>query len=205
MRFLKIYKFLLHGVLKVAGISPEKIEIEAGTIMNIWVSTQRKKPAIVFLHGFGFDGILTWQFQALALAKNYTVYVPDFLFFGGSVTDKDDRSVEFQAEFIAKGLRKLGVEKCIVVGTSYGGMVGFKMAELYPHLVESMVVTCSVMALTQSISSASLQRIGFSNWPQYLLPDSAKGVQTLLQVASYSLLNMPNCIYNDILEVNHCI
>ncbi|EOX98012.1 hypothetical protein QUC31_015395 [Theobroma cacao] len=208
MSFLKIYKFLLHGVLKLAGISPRTIEIEPGTIMNFWVptetinntNTKRKKPAVVFLHGFGFDGILTWQFQALALAKEYSVYVPDFLFFGGSITDKTERSVEFQAECMAKGLRKLGVEKCTLVGFSYGGMVGFKMAEMYPDLVESMVVTCSVMALTESISNAGLERIGFPSWADYLLPVSVKGVETLLQVATYSFPKLPNWIYKDILE-----
>ncbi|KAK6282708.1 hypothetical protein POUND7_016533 [Theobroma cacao] len=208
MSFLKIYKFLLHGVLKLAGISPGTIEIEPGTIMNFWVptetinntNTKRKKPAVVFLHGFGFDGILTWQFQALALAKEYSVYVPDFLFFGGSITDKTERSVEFQAECMAKGLRKLGVEKCTLVGFSYGGMVGFKMAEMYPDLVESMVVTCSVMALTESISNAGLERIGFPSWADYLLPVSVKGVETLLQVATYSFPKLPNWIYKDILE-----
>ena len=210
MSSLKIYKFLLHGVLKLAGISPQTIEIEPGTVINIWASTetsnntsnQRKKPAVVFLHGFCFDGILTWQFQALALAKDYSVYVPDFLFFGGSITDKTERSVEFQAECIANALTKLGVEKCTLVGLSYGGMVGFKMAEMYPDLVESMVVSCSVMALTESISNAGLERIGFSSWADYLLPVSVKGVETLLQVASYKLPKLPNCIYKDIFEVN---
>ncbi|OMO75644.1 hypothetical protein COLO4_25942 [Corchorus olitorius] len=203
--FLKIYKFFLHGLLKVAaGLSPQTIEIEPGTVMNVWVPTQSttktKKPAVVFLHGFGFDGILTWQFQALALAKDYSVYVPDFLFFGGSTTDKSERSVEFQAECMAKLLRKLGVEKCTLVGLSYGGMVGFKMAEMFPDLVESMVVTCSVMALTESITRDGLERIGFGSWADYLLPVTVKGVDTLLQVAYYSFPKLPNWIYQDILE-----
>ncbi|XP_052879421.1 uncharacterized protein LOC128285625 [Gossypium arboreum] len=145
MSLLKIYKFFLHGVLKLAGISPRKIDIEPGTVVKIWVPTQTTtKPAVVFLHGFAFDGILTWRFQALALANHYSVYVPDFVFFGDSITDKSERSVQLQAECIAKGLKKLGVQKCTLVGFSYGGMVGFKMAEIYPELVHSMVVTCSL-------------------------------------------------------------
>ena len=156
----------------------------------------------MFIRGFGLDGILTWHFQALAVAKDYSVYVPDLVFFGGSITDKTDRSVKFQAECMSKGLRKLGVEKCTLVGLSYGGMVSFKMAEMYPDLVESMVVSCSVMALTESISNAGLERIGFSSWADYLLPVSVKGVETLLQVASYKLPKLPNCIYKDIFEVN---
>jgi hypothetical protein len=36
-------------------------------------------------------------------------------------------------------LRKLGVENCTLVGLSYGRIVGFKMAEMFPDLVVSFV------------------------------------------------------------------
>ncbi|KAJ6766075.1 EPOXIDE HYDROLASE 4-LIKE [Salix purpurea] len=200
-----LYKPLFHGVLKLAGMNRQVVEIESGTTINFWVpsdeTTSKKKPAVVFLHGFGFNGILTWQFQVLALANKYAVYVPDLLFFGDSTTDKSERSPAFQAECMAKGLWKLGVEKCTLVGLSYGGMVGFKMAEMYPNLVDSMVITCSVMALTESITRDGLQRIGFPSWAQYLIPETVEGVKTLLDVAFYKLLWIPNFIYKDILEV----
>ncbi|XP_031254254.1 uncharacterized protein LOC116112232 [Pistacia vera] len=139
--------------------------------------------------------------SVLALAKTHAVYVPDFLFFGGSFTDRPERTVEFQSECMARGLRKLGVERCTLVGLSYGGMVAFKMAEMYPDLVESMVVTCSVMALTESVSNAALQRIGFSSWPDYLLPKTADGTKTLLDIATYNLPRLPQFIYKEILEM----
>ncbi|GLT86220.1 hypothetical protein SLE2022_043740 [Rubroshorea leprosula] len=202
----KVYKPLLHGVMKMAGVRRRAIEIEPGTVINTWVPIETgekkvdDKPAVVFLHGFAADGILTWQFQVLALAKNYAVYVPDLLFFGGSITDKTDRSVGFQAECMAKALRQLGVRRCTVVGLSYGGMVGFKMAEMYPALVESMVVTGSVMALTESISNAGLERIGFSSWSEYLLPKSVQGVKVLFHTACYNFPWLPNCIFKDYLK-----
>ncbi|KAB2635628.1 hypothetical protein D8674_026162 [Pyrus ussuriensis x Pyrus communis] len=201
-----VYKFILHGVMKLVGMRPQTVDIEPGTIMNFWVPNkitekQKFKPAVVFIHGFAMDGITTWQFQVLSLVKDYAVYVPDLLFFGGSTTDKPDRSLEFQSECVAKGLSILGVERCTVVGLSYGGMVGFKMAELYPNLVESMVVTCSVMALTRSITNASLDRLGFKCWSDYLLPDSVKGVRNLFEIAAYKFPHLPDWIYKHYLEV----
>ena len=65
---------------------------------------------VVLVHGFAGEGIVTWQFQVGALTKKYDVYVPDLLFFGGSFSDKPDRSPTFQAECLAAGLKKLGVE-----------------------------------------------------------------------------------------------
>ncbi|PRQ23730.1 putative triacylglycerol lipase [Rosa chinensis] len=199
-----IYKPILHGLMKLAGVRPQTLEIEPGTVMNFWVPTEtnskKSKPAVVFLHGFAVDGIITWQFQVLSLARYYAVYVPDLIFFGGSITDKPDRSPEFQAECVAKGLRKLGVERCTLVGLSYGGMVGFKMAELYPDLVEAFVVTSSVMALNKSVSDAGLGRIGFSRWSDYLLPDSVKGVRDLFEIAAYKFPHLPDWVYRHYLE-----
>lgn len=199
--FLSIYKTLLYKVMNMAGVQPQAVEIEPGTVINMWApKNPGNKPPVVFLHGFATDGIFTWQFQVLALAKNYAVYVPDFLFFGGSITDKADRTVEFQAECMEKALRRLGVRRCTVVGLSYGGIVGFEMAEKYPDFVESMVVTNSVMALTESVSTASLERIGFPSWVDYLLPNTPSGVRVLFRVGCYKFPWLPNFLLEDFLE-----
>ncbi|KAI5684188.1 hypothetical protein M9H77_05416 [Catharanthus roseus] len=132
-------KPLLHGLMKMAGIVPYTVEIEPGTQMNFWIPSETfnkskdsttklpkpNKPVVVLIHGFAAEGIVTWQFQIGALTKNYSVYVPDLLFFGGSITDSLDRSPKFQAVCLAKGIRKLGIENCTVVGFSYGGMLWF--------------------------------------------------------------------------------
>jgi pimeloyl-ACP methyl ester carboxylesterase len=102
---------------------------------------------------------------------------------------------------MAKCLRKLGVEKCTLVGLSYGGMVGFKMAEMFPDLVDSFVVSCSVMALTESISRASLERIGFPSWVKHLVPDTVEGVKKIVDVSTYKSLWMPHFLYKDVFEV----
>ncbi|XP_048229624.1 uncharacterized protein LOC8271427 isoform X1 [Ricinus communis] len=199
---IAMYMPLLHGLLKVAGMRSQAVVLEPGTTINFWVPTETTdKPVVVFLHGFGLNGILKWQFQVLSFARTYAVYVPNFLFFGGSITDKPYRSPVFQAECIAKSLRKLGVESCSLVGLSYGGMAGFKMAEMYPDLVKSMVVTGSVIALTESITRAGLERIGFSSWAEYLIPRTIKGVKDMLDIAIYKLPWIPNFVFEDVLEV----
>ena len=86
------------------------------------------------------------------------------------------------------------------MGFSYGGMVGFKMAEMYADLVESMVFTSCVMALTKSISDAALERIGLKSWSEFLLPDSVQGVKLLLTRATYKLPWIPNFVFKDYLE-----
>ncbi|CAK7339578.1 unnamed protein product [Dovyalis caffra] len=212
-------KPLLYGLMKMAGVQPHLVEIEPGTVMNFWVPNETiKKPkkgeknetptltkpnklVVVLVHGFAGEGIVTWQFQVGALTKKYSVYIPDLLFFGGSITDKTERSPTFQAETLAKGLKKLGVEKCILVGFSYGGMVSFKMAELYPDLVEAMVISGSILAMTDSISETTISELGFKSSSDLLLPNSVDGLKALLSVATYKKLWFPNRLHKDYLEV----
>lgn len=218
VNLVAIQKPLMHWLMKKAGVRPYTVEIEPGTSMNMWVPNETisnpkkgekpelvakpSKPAVVLVHGFAAEGIVTWQFQVGSLTKNYSVYVPDLLFFGSSITDKSDRSPSFQAECLATGLRKLGVEKCTVVGFSYGGMVAFKLAELYPELVEAMVISGSILAMTCSVSDSTMQRLGFTSSSELLLPTSVKGLKALLSVAAYKKLWFPDRLHKDYLEVN---
>nr|GMD58824.1 epoxide hydrolase 4-like [Ipomoea batatas] len=226
VNFVEAQKPLLHFIMKLAGVIPHAVEIQPGTVMNFWVpihtiKTPKKrnkattaptsnagvvvvdakpsKPVVVLVHGFAGEGILTWQFQ-VGWLKKYAIYVPDLLFFGGSVTDSADRSPAFQAECLAKGLRKLGVEKCTVVGFSYGGMVAFKMAELFPEMVEALVVSGAILATTEDIITPTVNSLGFSSSSELLLPTSVKGLKALLKVSAYRKLWFPNRLYKDFLE-----
>jgi pimeloyl-ACP methyl ester carboxylesterase len=204
-------------VVKMAGLKLYTVEIQPGTVMRFWVPSNTiskpkpkpkskpiskpTKPVVVLLHGFCGDGLATWQYQISPLSKNYAVYVPDLIFFGGSTTDKPDRSLAFQAECLAAGLRKLGVEKCVVVGFSYGGMVAFKMAELYHELVQAVVITGAVLAINESLISKAVEDAGFSSCSEMLMPSSVDGVRTLLSVGFYKNYPLPNFLLSDFLKV----
>ncbi|KAG5526649.1 hypothetical protein RHGRI_032799 [Rhododendron griersonianum] len=202
-------KPLIHGLVKLAGLSQQTVEIEPGTVMNFWAPKETKtvvnkkpnKPVVVFAHPFAGDAILMWFPQVLALTSQYFVYVPDFIFFGGSTTSRPDRSAEFQAECLARGLRKLGVEKCTVVGLSYGGMVGFKMVAMYPELVEALVASCTVIEMTQSVAHQSQKKLGISQWSELLLPETVEGVKFLFTVGYHKWPNwLPDFVYKHCLQ-----
>ncbi|KVI02827.1 Alpha/beta hydrolase fold-1 [Cynara cardunculus var. scolymus] len=222
VNFVALQQPLIIALMKMAGVQTHTVEIEPGTLMNFWVPNETlqkpnkksnttttttidpkpDKPVVVLVHGFAAEGIATWQFQIGALTKKYSVYVPDLLFFGGSISDNPDRSPRFQAECLVKGLRKLGVRRCVVVGFSYGGMVAFKMAELYPEMVRAMVVSGSILAMTDSISDSTMKELGFSSSSELLLPDSVKGLKALLSVATHKKLWFPDRLHKDYLEVS---
>ncbi|CAN1255752.1 Uncharacterized protein Mb2734 [Linum perenne] len=199
-----IYQTLLRHLLSLAaGIRPERVNLDPGTVINIWAPsrTSKTRPTIVFIHGFGFNALLTWQLQLIHFSKRYAVYAPDLLFFGDSFTDDPRRSPEFQAECIGRALMKLGVERCTVVGFSYGGSVGFKMAEMFDGLVESLVLSGSVMGFTERIGRDGLDRIGYGSWVEYMMPDCLDGFKEFLRIATYKLPWLPARLLKDALEV----
>lgn len=136
-----------------------------------------------------------------ALTKKYAVYVPDLLFFGGSISTREERSPAFQAECLVTGLKKLGVEKCTILGFSYGGMVAFKMGELYPEFVQAIVISGSILAMTDSLSQETLHSLGFSSSSELLLPTNLKGLKALQSVAMYRKFWFPDRFQKDFLEV----
>lgn len=212
-------KSIVQGLVKLAGLRRTTIEIDADhrTIMSIWApkayqninnnkktknkKKRKNKPAVVLVHGFAADGIVTWQFQVAALTKKYDIFVPDLLYFGGSKSSSSEWSPEFQARCLASALARLGVAGCAVVGFSYGGMVAFKLAEMWPELVSHLVVSGAAIAFTDSINEAMLGRLGFASLAEFLLPESVEGVKDLFTVATYKKLWLPRCLYRHYLQV----
>ncbi|KAJ3692502.1 hypothetical protein LUZ60_012852 [Juncus effusus] len=222
VNLIEAQKPLLHWLVKKAGLRQQSIEIEPGTVMNFWVpketiqakpntitpfspnskpkKAQKPKPPLVLIHGFASEGIITWQFQFGILITKYSLYIPDLLFFGKSTTTSTDRSPDFQANCVAKGLEKLGVERCDAVGFSYGGMVAFKLAESHPNLVRSLVISGSVITMTDSINEESLKRLGATSSAELLMPETVPRLKDLLSISMHKKMWFPNRMYKDYLE-----
>nr|XP_043640206.1 epoxide hydrolase 4-like [Erigeron canadensis] len=219
VNFFAIQQQLSIYLLKLAGVQTQKVEIEPGTYMNFLVPNEtiqkpnkktkqtttnpvkQNKPIVVLIHGFAANGIATWQFQIGGLVKEYSIYIPDLLFFGGSFSDSSDRSPRFQAQCLVTALRKLGVERCVVVGFSYGGIVAFKMAELYPEMVRAMVISGSIIAMTDSFTQATMKELGFSSLSEFLLPSSVKDLKTTFRVVTHKKFRFPSFLYKDYLQM----
>ncbi|WVZ64208.1 hypothetical protein U9M48_013768 [Paspalum notatum var. saurae] len=211
---------LVHRLARRAGLRRHTVDVDdSGTVISIWLPKDklpaaneetRKKEAkpdrgrlsVVLLHGFAGDGILTWVLQVGALAKHYDVYVPDLLFFGGSTSPAGgDKSPEFQAECVVGALRRLGVERCAVVGFSYGGFVAFRMAEAHPGLVVSVVATGSIVNMTRSTRDAMLRRLGAVSLAGFLLPDDVAGLRSLFAAGTNRKWWFPERVLQDYLSL----
>ncbi|CBI35867.3 uncharacterized protein LOC100266896 [Vitis vinifera] len=168
------------------GLSPTTVELDDHTTVHFWTSAHRRfsRPNLVLVHGFG--GNSRWQFLQLVgpLSRSFNLYVPDLLFFGKSHTFRRNRSEGFQARCVVEGLRGLGVGRCRVFGISYGGYVAYRMAEMWPEVVERVAIASCGIGYTEEQKREHLGKLGRSV-TEIFLPESPKNLRRLLNLSIY--------------------
>ncbi|XP_030473490.2 uncharacterized protein LOC115691068 isoform X1 [Syzygium oleosum] len=169
------------------GLSPCSVDLDdEQTTIHFWGSAHRRsrKPCLVFIHGYG--GNSRWQFWAQVgpLSQSFNIFIPDLLFFGKSHTLSPQRSDVFQATCIVEGLRKLGVDKYSIYAISYGGFVGYRMAEVGGDKVEKLVIVSTGIGCTDEQKFEQLRKIG-RNPLELLLPEKPQDLRVLMNLSIY--------------------
>ncbi|KAJ0929278.1 putative triacylglycerol lipase [Helianthus annuus] len=156
---------LLSLYFRYCGLSKSVVDLDDNqTTMHIWTPTNRycNKPNLVLIHGFGGNSKWQFLFQVRELSRDFNVYIPDLVFFGESYSLKPDRSVRFQANCVCNGMKKMKVDKFSVYAISYGGFVGYRMAEMHEDMVEKMVIVSSGIVCKYDRKLEHVEKIGRS-------------------------------------------
>ena len=110
---------------------------------EIHVASAGEGPVVLLLHGGGpgASGVANWTKNVDALAKYFTVVVPDMPGYGRS-TKRIDHEDPFGDLAAAMGdlLDVMGVQRAHLVGNSYGGAAALRMALDRPDRVDRMVL-----------------------------------------------------------------
>jgi len=120
--------------IKVDGVSMHYQE--AGDIIS---------PPMVLIHGFASSN-LVWSKVLLPLADTgFRVIAPDLPGYGYSGKPRHlDYTITSQAAMVVSFLKQLGIERMILVGSSYGGAVAATIALDHPTLVEKLILVGAV-------------------------------------------------------------
>jgi 3-oxoadipate enol-lactonase len=110
-----------------------------------WESLGEGEP-VAFLNGI-LMSVDSWKLQTLEISRHYRCLMHDFR--GQLLSSKPDApwTLEDHAADFEALLDHLEVERCHVVGTSYGGEVGMIFAARRPERVRSLTVIASVSEL----------------------------------------------------------
>ncbi|XP_042485590.1 pimeloyl-[acyl-carrier protein] methyl ester esterase-like, partial [Macadamia integrifolia] len=199
------YGLFLRRTYTAAGLSPATVDVDEETTIHYWGprpgSRSKEKPALVLIHGFGPSGVFQWQQQIRSLSAQFDLYVPDLVFFGGSTTKSSERSEIFQAVSLGKLFEKLGVKRFCVIGTSYGGMVAYHMASMWPERVEKVVIASSGVNMVKKDQEELLERAKVKAIEDLMLPKTAAQLRNLFRLVVFKIPPvLPDFFLNDILH-----
>jgi len=97
-------------------------------------------PAILILHGWGGSSDSWVEVQQILAEKGYKVLAPDFSGFGKSVTPPEPWGIKEYVEVVLKFAEKLGLDKFILLGHSFGGRIAIRFTHEYPEKVEKLIL-----------------------------------------------------------------
>ncbi|KAK8630015.1 hypothetical protein V6N13_078827 [Hibiscus sabdariffa] len=159
---IKFLDSILSLYFRSCGLSPIAVDLDDQTTLHFWVTNHRRfdKPTLVVVHGYGGNPLWQFIYQVGPLSPRFNLFIPDLLFFGKSYSKSPIRSDLFQAECLLDGLGKLGVDRFSVYAISYGGFVGYRMAEMRPDAVERVVIMSSGLLYSDEQRAAQLSEIG---------------------------------------------
>lgn len=204
--FVGLYSGYLRCCFTRAGLFYKKIDIDNETTLHVWSPKNQAtdQPSLVLIHGFGPTATWQWRQQVQFLAPHFNLYVPDLIFFGESTTRSKERNEQFQAVSIAKLLEKLGVKRCHVAGTSYGGIVAYNLAKMLgEEKIEKVVIASSGVNMTKNHNVRLLEKAGMDKIEDLMLPSSPQHLRKMMKFAVAKRIHfIPDFLLKDMLNVS---
>lgn len=126
--------------------------------------TAGEGPVLALIHGMAGSAD-AWKRVMPALARRFTLVVPDLLGHGASAKPMAEYSVSGHANVVRDLLVALGHERATLVGQSFGGGVAMQVAYQYPEHCERLVLVSSgglgreVSALLRALSLPGAEHV----------------------------------------------
>ena len=141
-------------------------------------------PTMILLHGSDKrEDWKVWE-PLMELSKDFSLVIPDLVGFGRSTIPVETPDYNVQARVLHEMMERLGVQKAILVGTSWGGQVALEVAINWPQTVDTLVLISSTYDKPQLLRLKTMKRPTLIIWAEdnlvaqlkagYLLRDSIR-------------------------------
>ncbi len=166
-----------------AGLKSVTIDTPLASV-GAWVGGSG--PPLLLLHGFGANALWCWHPQVRALARKYTLLVPDLPYFGRTYRHEAAYALGDQADVIHCFLDAMNVGRTHAVGISYGGLVLQAMHHLDPERFDRLVLVDSPgPTYSEEDHKGMLRRFGAPSIDSIIVPDHPADVRRLIELAWY--------------------
>ena len=177
-------------------------EQDSSTIFWRKVGTGNKN--LLLIHGFGPLTAMHWEEMVMQLHNEFTIFIPDLLYFGNSSSNSNNYDPRFIADLLFESLQKLNIgmigqniDDIFVAGHSYGGMIASIFAHRYPTITKGLVLINALSKYAENQHFDSLAyHFGFDNINDILIPSDGKSLKALFDVTFYKSKKYPAWMLN---------
>ena len=121
--------------------------IDANGIRTNYLSSGTGGETVVLIHGSGpgVTAYANWRLVLPVLGENFTCYAPDMVGFGYSDRPEGvEYGLQTWADQTVGFIKAMGIEKCHLIGNSFGGSIALRIATQHPELIEKIVLMGSM-------------------------------------------------------------
>ncbi|MHA2033331.1 MAG: alpha/beta fold hydrolase, partial [Candidatus Kariarchaeaceae archaeon] len=175
---------------KELGLMEWKSENDSSIIH--WRRVGKGENNLLLIHGFGPVTEMQWEEVVKILHADFTIYIPDLIYFGESSSITKNYDPRFIVRQIYHSLTDQNLHKIYIAGISYGGMISSIFAHEYPDLTEGLILIDALSKFLDKNHSDSLANaLGYKNINEILIPTDGKSLKALLQISFYKSKQYP--------------
>lgn len=200
----------MHSRQSVARL--DRLEYESHTFTDahgdhhIW-ARDTGKPKILLVHGYTGSGAQQWSKTAKLLSADHDAIMPDLLCHGSSTKDWGNvpgGNIDAQVSHLILMLDSLNItEPMDLVGSSYGGGVAARFAELHPQRVKKLVLYDGLVSdYTGAMADSIAQSVGAPGMLAIMGTPSAKDLRYGIRLSLHRDPPLPGFILRQIYEEN---
>lgn len=160
-------------------------EILHGDTIEYWDNKEYDKPAIILIHGFGATTKYQWYKQVEILKKDYRVVIPNLFHFGSSRPGSNKFKIQDQVDMVQNLLGYLEIERYVVCGVSYGGLIAIELANQNKEKLDKLIIfDTPVKYIYQTDIAAVCKTFNSESLHEMFAPSDAKGLKRLIFIST---------------------
>lgn len=163
-----------------------------------WRKVGHGNENLLLIHGFGPATELQWEDVVKLLYDDFTIYIPDLIYFGKSSSEVANYDPSFITRQLHQSLQTEKIETIYVAGVSFGGLITGVFAHEYTEMTHGIILIDALSKFYTKTHTDSLARKnGYEGIDDILIPEDGSALKTLFQLSYYKPIKYPVWILNN--------
>lgn len=177
------------------GTQTWNVETDTSTIF--WRKVGDGDKNLLLIHGFGPLPELQWRDVVRELHHDFTIYIPDLIYFGKSKSNVEVYDPRFITQQLHRSLENELNGKLYIAGISYGGLISSIYAQAYPEKVSGLILIDALSKYLEEDHTDSLAKAqGYERIQDILIPEDGKALKSLFKISFYKPKKYPRWLLN---------